>query len=306
MKITVTTDAPNLRKKMEEFRKVTGKDIRESLKAHARLACIYLTQRTQPFGNDDSAERKGLNRVSKDIDKVYYTEKSEKLYNQASNIAIRWYYAQEANANKREYRALVEKRFKDVRPRKSRGDLIASFQQRFKNYQANGNTEAIKTIVKAFKFKGILEGTFDSSYHEQSRNNKGRVSGDIKRTLVLGAENQLEAYRTRKMDHVGLSKAGWAVCADAIPVTGRVSSNVREVPAWVKRNMGRASGRIQDNSSLEGSPHVVMTNATPWASTVIPPNEAEKALSEAAKGYKAYMDITIAETLRKTQLASVA
>jgi hypothetical protein len=81
---------------------------------------------------------------------------------------------------------------------------------------------------------------------------------------------------------------------------------VREVPAWVKRNMGRASGRIQDNSSLEGSPHVVMTNATPWASDVIPPKEAEKALSEAAKGYKAYMDITIAETLRKTQLASAA
>jgi hypothetical protein len=306
MKITAVTDAGKLAKTMREFREITGKEIGESLKAHARVACIYLSQRTQPWGHTDKAEAQGSAAVNRDINKVYYRATDEAFYNQASNIVIRWYYAQEAKGTERERRALLEQRYNDVKPTKSRGDRIASFQRRFKNYQAANNTDALAYIAKCFKFKRVLVNEFDPGYHQRSRNSKGRVDGKAEKTLVIGVDSELNAYYNRKMDLVGLSKAGWAKCADAIPITGRVSSNVREVPAWVKRNMGRASGHIQDNSANPKSPNVVMTNATPWASDVIPPKEAQKALDEATKNYQTYMTTYIFETLRKTKLASAA
>lgn len=293
---------------MTEFRKVVGKDIRESLKAHARVACVYLASRTQPWGDGDKAEAQGLQAVSRDIDKVYYTEKSEQLYNQVSNIAIRWYTAKEADANARDASVGRDPDWGQSERGRQRGDRIAAFQRRFKQYQESGNTAAITRIVKNMKFKGVLEDTFDSSYHKRARDPvTGRVKGKDHRVLVLGAQGEMEAYRARVMNRVGLTKAGWAVCAEAIPITGRVSVNTRGIPQWVTRNMGRASGRIVDGTNHSTSPGVTMTNATPWADHVIPPKEAQKALDEAGKNYLAYMDIAITETLKKTyELASAA
>ena len=302
MKITVLSNAKQLKQRMAEFRQVVGKDIRESLKAHARVACVNLAFRTQPFGEGAKAEAQGMGAVNRDINKVYYTEKSEALLKQVTSVAIRWHEAQAANANKREYRALVEKRFKDVKPRKDKSDQIRSFKSRFERYQASGNTTAIGKIVRDMKFRRVLFDEFDSGYHKRSRDPvTGTVKGKrVEKVLVLGAEGELQAYKDKVADRVGLTKAGWAVCAEAIPITGRVSANTRGIPQWVTRNMGRASGRIVDNSNDAQSPGVTMTNATPWASQVIPPKEAQKALDEAGKSYLAYMDIAIAETLKKT------
>lgn len=308
MKITVLSNAKQLKQRMAEFRRVVGKDIRESLKAHARVACVYLASRTQPFGDGEKPKAQGEGAVSRDIDKVYYTEKSEQLYNQVSNIAIRWYSVRERDANARDASVGRDPDWGQSQRARQRGDKIAEFQRRFKQYQASGNTTAIKRIVKHMKFKGILEDAFDSSYHKRARDPvSGRVKGTDQRTLVLGAERELENYRTRVMDRVGLTKAGWAVCAEAIPITGRVSVNTRGIPQWVTRHVGRASGRIVDNSNDARNPGVTMTNATPWASQVIPPKEAQKALDAAGKSYLAYMDIAIAETLKKTyELARTA
>lgn len=289
---------------MAEFRQVTGKEVRESLKAHARVACVYLASRTQPWGDGAKAEAQGLQAVSRDIDKVYYTEKSEQLYNQVSNIAIRWYIAKENDANARDASRGRDPDWGQSARGRQRGDRIAAFQRRFRQYQNSGNTEAIKRIVKDMKFRDVLEGTFDNSAHKRARDPiSGRVKGKTERTLVLGAEAQLESYRNRVMDRVGLSKAGWAKCADAIPISGRVSVNTRGIPSWVTRNIGRASGNIQDNSNHATAPGVTMTNAVPWASHVIPPKEAQKALDEAGKNYLAYMDRYIAETLKLKSVA---
>jgi len=308
MKITAVTDANKLRKRMEEFRQITGKEIGESLKAHARLACMNLMYRTQPFGDAAKAEAAGLSATSKDIDKVYYRQNSEALYGQVSNIAIRWYEAKEARNTEREAKALRERRFSDVKPRKSKSDRIRDFRARFKNYQDSGNTTAIGDIVKDMKFKNVLFDTFDPSYHKRSRDPKtGRVKGKVERVLVLGADSELNDYYNKKMDLVGFSKAGWVKCAEAIPIKGRVSSNTREAPAWVKRNLGRAMGNIQNNADNNlKNPHVLMTNATPWASQIIPPKEAKRALDDAADNYQTYMTTYIAETLKKQRLARSA
>lgn len=309
MKITVLSNAKKLKQRMAEFRNVVGKDIRESLKAHARVACVYLASRTQPFGDDAKAMLNGMGAVNRDINKVYYTEKSEALLKQVTSVAIRWYEAQAANANKREHRALLEKRFKDVKPRKDKSDQIRSFKARFERYQQSGNTTAIGKIVRDMKFRRVLFDEFDSGYHKRSRDPvDGTVKGErVEKVLVLGADAELQAYKDRVADRVGLTKAGWAVCAEAIPISGRVSVNTRGIPQWVTRNMGRASGRIVDGTAHPTAPGVQMTNATPWASEVIPPKEAQKALDAAGKSYLAYMDIAISEHLTKTyELASTA
>jgi hypothetical protein len=308
MKITVLSNAKQLKQRMAEFRNVVGKDIRESLKAHARVACVYLASRTQPYGDGDKPKAQGEGAVSKDIDKVYYTQGSERLYNQVSNIAIRWYSVRERDANARDASKGRDPNWGQNERSRQRGDKVASFQSRFKSYQASGNTQAIKRIVKDMKFKGISEDGFDKSYHKNARDPvTGRVKGKDHRVLVLGAEGQLEDYRKQVMDRVGLTKAGWAVCAEAIPISGRVSVNTRGIPQWVTRHIGRASGRIVDSSSHPTAPGVQMTNATPWADRVIPPKEAQKALDAAGKSYLAYMDIAISEHLKKTyELASAA
>lgn len=302
MKITVISNAKELRARMAEFRKVVGQDIRESLKAHARVACVYLASRTQPWGDGDKPRKQGEGAVLRDINKVYYTEKSEALLNQVTSTAIRWYEAQKARATKRDTRALMEKRFSDVKPRKDKSELIRSFKARFERYQQSGNTTAIGQIVRDMKFKRVLFNEFDSSHHKRSRDPRdGTVKGNrVEKVLVLGADGELQAYKDRVFDRVGLTKAGWAACAEAIPISGRVSVNTRGIPQWVTRHLGRASGRIVDGSSHPTAPGVRMTNATPWASEVIPPKEAQKALDEAGKSYLTYMNTAILQTLNKT------
>jgi hypothetical protein len=114
---------------------------------------------------------------------------------------------------------------------------------------------------------------------------------------VIGAEGELEKYVEYTQKKVGLTKAGWAKCAEAIKLN-RVSSSTRELPKWITRNMYRATGTIVDSSADKTNPKVQMTNTTPWASNVLSPTSAKNALELARKNFIEYMNTTIKKTLR--------
>ena len=97
-----------------------------------------------------------------------------------------------------------------------------------------------------------------------------------------------------------LSKAGWAKCADLIPLAGRVSSATRGFPQWVKRHRGKlASGAIVDKSNDPANPRVIMTNLTPWCSRVLTPANTIAALDIARNKFVAYMNRQIKYELRQ-------
>lgn len=274
MKITAMTDTSDLRGRLQEYVAITGREMGESVRQFARVACVNLATETQPFGKDDAAKAKGETAVARDIYKVYYPATGSKFLNQATRIAENYYgrsNAKEGTSDK--------------------------FKNRMLRYQMENNSEALAKIAADFGFTDVALDTFDAGRHKENRDRRGRVRG-AKPQLIIGAEDQLEKYVAKTQKKVGLTKAGWAVCAEAIPLT-RASSATRGIPQWVTRNKGRASGRINNQSNDPSNPRVSMTNATPWTSQVLTPGQAFQALQLARDNFLKYMNTAIKKTLRE-------
>lgn len=273
MKITAMTDTSDLRGRLAEFTRLTGKETKEAVKQFARVACVNLATETQPFGKDDKAKAKGETAVARDIYNVYYPATGYKFHKQATKIAENYYAKTNASSGSSD-----------------------KFQNRLTRYQMEGNTWALYTIATDLGFKDIAYDSFDSQRHKGRRDNRGRTRPG-KGQLIVGAEDQLEKYIESTQRKVGLTKAGWAKCAEAIPLT-RASSATRGIPRWVTRNKKGASGSISNQSNDPINPRVTMTNSTPWTSTVLSPSQARKALNLARDNFVKYMNQTIKGTLR--------
>lgn len=273
MKITAMTDTSDLRGRLSEFTRITGKETSEAVKQFARVACVNLATETQPFGKDDTAKAKGETAVARDIYKVYYPATGYKFLQQATKIAENYHSKTGASANASD-----------------------KFRNRMLRYQMENNSGALAKIAGDLGFKDVALDTFDSSRHKGARNRRGRVDR-AKGQLIIGGEDQLEKYIETTQRKVGLTKAGWAKCAEAIPLT-RASSATRGIPQWVTRNKGRASGSISDQSADPVNPRVKMTNSTPWTSMVLTPGQAQQALTLARDNFVKYMNQTIKGTLR--------
>jgi hypothetical protein len=272
MKITAMSDTSDLRGRLDEFAKIVGKEKSEAVRQFARVACVNLATETQPFGKDADGKAKGETAVARDIYKVYYPATGAKFLNQAVRVAE----SHEAKTGK--------------------SKSADKFKNRMLGYQMANDSAALTKIARDMKFRDVALDTFDSARHKESRDRRGRVR-NAKPQLVIGGEDQLERYVEQTQRKVGLTKAGWAKCAEAIPLN-RTSSATRGIPQWVTRNISRASGRISDQSSNPSNPKVIMTNATPWTSMVLTPARAKVALQLARDNFIKYMNTAIKQTLR--------
>jgi hypothetical protein len=272
MKITAMTDTSDLRGRLEDFARIVGKEKSEAVRQFARVACVNLATETQPFGKDADGKAAGETAVARDIYKVYYPATGAKFLNQAVKVA-------EAHEAK-----------------KGRSGSADKFKNRMLRYQMANDSAALTKIARDMKFRDVALDTFDSTRHKDSRDSRGRVR-NAKPQLVIGAERELERYVEETQRKVGLTKAGWAVCAEAIPLN-RTSSATRGIPQWVTRNMSRASGSISDQSHDPNNPRVTMTNETPWTSQVLTPKAARQAMELARDNFVKYMNTAIKQTLR--------
>jgi hypothetical protein len=273
MKITALTDTSDLRGRLADFSRIVGVESSHAVRQFARKACIYLATETQPFGDDDEGKVKGETAVARDIYKVYYPATGAKFLNQATRY-VEGYYAKTNQPSNR-----AEK-----------------FKTRLLGYQMSGNTGALAGIAADIGFTDAQIEGFEPSRHRSSRDNRGRVRG-AKPQLIIEGERQLEKYVETTQRKVGLTKAGWAKCAEAIPLN-QAQSATRGIPQWVTRNKGRASGSINDQSQNPANPKVIMTNSTPWTSMVLTPSQANKALQLARNNFATYMNTAIKKTLR--------
>ena len=274
MKISAMADTSDLTSRLNFFAQIVGKETSEAVKQFARVACVNLATETQPYGVDEVAKAKGETAVARDIHNVYYPATGYKFNRDATKIADA-YNARRGSAS---------------------GRSSSNFQNRLTRYQIENNTSALARIAGDLGFKDVALDTFDSQRHQSRRDRRGRTRPG-KAQLIIGAEDLLEKYIEKTQKKVGLTKAGWAKCAELIPVT-RASAATRGIPQWVTRNKHRASGVIVDKSRDPENPSVTMTNKTPWTSVVLTPSQAKHALNLARDNFVKYMNHAIKGTLR--------
>jgi len=274
MKITAMADTSDLRGRLKEFGRIVGKETSEAVRQFARKACIELATETQPFGNKKEDAAKGETAVARDIYKVYYPATGAKFLKQVTG-AMKGYYSA-----------------------KGKPEYADKFKDRILRYQMAGDMGALAKIAGDIGFTDAQFDGFNPSRHRSSRDNKGRVARGTKAQIIFGGEKELEKYIETTQRKVGLTKAGWAVCAEKIPLN-QAQAATRGIPQWVTRNKGRATGYIKDDSANPTNPKVTMANSTPWCSMVLTPQQAQGALDLTRRNFVKYMNTTIKKTLRE-------
>jgi hypothetical protein len=289
MKITAMTDTSDLRGRIQQYANIVGKDIQVELRRHARLACIELANTTQPFG-DEEGRAKGEKAVEVDISKVFYTPTPYGGFVQQLSEMAHKSHAYRASKSKRGFDA-------------DRATL--RFTDRVNGYAASGNMKALEKLANNFKWQGI-EGDFYPQTHQNARTARRRKvpkrAGNM--TLVMKKQSQLDAYIEKVKKKVGMTKAGWAVCAEKMPDTNLKSSQTRGIPQWVTRNKKH---RVPAASSVDASstytsttnPKVRMTNAVPWTSENLSPQQALVAMNIAREKFVKMMNTQIKYVLRQ-------
>lgn len=276
------SNTADIRSRLNEFSKLMGRSVSGAVRQFAVIACRNLANTTQPFSGRDkatkaSARALGEKAVEADISKVFYVP--------AVNGGM--------------VKGLSE------RARRGKGgDKSASkLEARLNSYISSGNTRALKKILDNFGWKYL--NTVDPALHQQARHGRRKkVSRKAQNmNVILNTPEHLKRYVKKRQKMVGLAKAGWATCADAIP-TNQKGPATRGIPQWVTRHKGKAQGSIQDKSRDAANPRVVMTNKIPWTSQALSASAARAALSLAKRNFVEYMNKTmLAELRRRTRLA---
>jgi hypothetical protein len=282
MKISAMTNTADLSGRLAVFSQIVGKEISETIRQHARLACVTLANTTQPYSGKDEegsstskeGKRIGEQSILNDVSKVFYTANEPTLGYE---------------------NALKKKVDQSKRSEKSK----ASFKSKIERYCRSGNSGQLAWLAGFFKTERVQLDGFDRGLYSAART--GRRTNVPKKTkmlaLVIGANAELEKFKKERMQRAGMGKAGWAVCAEAIPVK-QAQSATRGIPQWVTRHKGRAKGSIVDMSHDLENPRVKMTNLMPWVSELLSPSAAKYALHLTRDKFVKYMNSAIKGTLR--------
>jgi hypothetical protein len=284
MKISAMTDTSDLRERMRVWANLVDKETSEGLRQHARVACVELANTTQPFGREKHNKLPGEKAVEVDISKVFYTATPNGGFVNAVTDAASKSFNFRKNSS----------------PNFDASGATEKFRTRLNGYAASGNFTALRKVAKDFLWMGVVD-SIDPQIHQQARTqNRKRVkkrAGTM--SLFLGPRSELQAYVEIQQKKVGMTKAGWAVCAEKIPVR-RASSATRGIPQWVTRNKSRAAASsIVDESEDEDNPRVTMTNAIPWTSECLTDSQTRAALNIARVKFVKYMNIQIKYELKK-------
>jgi hypothetical protein len=222
---------------LDDYSKIVEKSIPDCVALNARLLCVELARRTQPFGTKPES---GIGRVEKDIGKIIKTDgKLEEMFDEIGKTKIR----------DRLFRLLQQRRY----------DVIKIILER----------------IGFLKKWGELEVTSDfKTIHQEHRKPRDGRTRNRGNKLYI-AEGNLPAYIEGVTKRVGIAKSGWARCAEALPqvIGGKMT---RGIPDWVAKQT-KASGSIQNHLSDKENPRVLMTNNVTWVDRICPADEQLKA-----------------------------
>jgi hypothetical protein len=230
-------DAQKFEEILKDYSSIINKTIPDCVALNARLLCVELARRTQPFGKKSES---GIGRVEKDIGKIIKTnEKLDEMVAMVSTEKIR----------NRLQNLLKAKRY----------DVLKTILERIGFLNKWGGLEVTSNFQEVHKA------------NRNARTGRTRNKGD----KLYIAEGNLPAYIEDVTKRVGIAKSGWARCAEELPpVIG--GSMTRGIPDWVA-SQTKGGGQVKNNLADTENPRVLMTNTVPWIDRICPASEQLKA-----------------------------
>ena len=257
---------------MKDYATIREVTIPDAVMLNARLLCVELARRTQPFGADEKAKLTGEKAITRDLvggrsSSAVHSQRRIGIFGiigDAMNIAggYAWYKTGE------NVRLFVGKD----------GYAYGTEKSYFR-------PDASMTDMRSFHKKFFVNGKMSSA------GSRDRTIGRWKfLDKMFVSESTMNAYKESVLKKVGIAKAGWASCALKLKKVNK-GSLTAGFPKWVTRHTGDFdNGRVQDMTSDLKNPRVELTNKTPWASNVIPASEELRAKSVVATKMKKQME----------------
>ena len=239
---------------MKDYAEIRAVTIPDAVMLNARLLCVELARRTQPFGDKQES---GTIRVKNDIGKII--KNTEQLDEYADRVG--------SQRIKARLKALIKS---------GKFDIVETI---------------LRNIGFLNKWTGmeVISGSKMKSVHNQARNKTtGRTKSRGSKLFIASVSDQ-ETYISEVQKRVGISKGGWADCATQLKKVNK-GSLLSNFPKWVIKAMKSGSGKVQDMTSDIKNPRVHLTNNVPWASNVIPASEQLNALSVVATKMRSQMN----------------
>ncbi len=219
---------------LDKYQQVSGRSVRDLVRAYARLACVQLANRTQAFTTGPSDGPAALDRQSKtvsfDIKKVIKDKESlrERFEKSVQDEKIRDRLVKVLNAG--------------------RYDILAKIMV---------NIGMIHSESDFIKIAGVSSAKTAHTQHIKRKS--GRTN--LPPGKVYLSTGELESYIEEVSKRIGYAKGGWAECAREI---GGISGDgARGIPAYAKRHKGK-NFSVSDRSNDKDEPHFTMTNSTPY------------------------------------------
>lgn len=245
----VKVDASNLKEMLTRFERVIQKSMPDLVRANARIACIELGNRTQPFtvgsGTGPPVLERGTKYLRKDLLKIAKD------------------------------RAALDEKVSQI-------DDV-NLRARLQSAVASGNQSAIGALLFAVKsikhpsdFRPV-SGPSEMAEIHKTRRSRRTGHAMSTRPVYHYAPNGIDGYVNTIAKRIGYAKSGWAECARKI---GGVSGDgARGIPAFAKRH--KASNADVDLTKLKSisNPYVTMTNTTYWVSRLLPEQKQKDALN---------------------------
>ncbi len=236
MRVRAKVDEKQLLAKMKQYGKICGKTVAQTLRNHSRLLALELMKLTAPpqLGGAGAAAAKAKATTAVWRDVGYTMLGLNSVWN------ARW----EAFQNKK---------------RKS--------ERRF--YTKKGRI----WLTDSFRFVGSAAAAI--AHHEAERQRgPGKYKPPQRRSpydgrwkamhMVVMQKSVLAAARKKIAEKIGYAKSGWADAAQACRADTKAAAKLSGIPAWVRRNMGKAGGTAHDMTegwwNAAGNPRVRLSS----------------------------------------------
>jgi hypothetical protein len=280
--MSVKVETLAFEKLLKDYAEIRETTIPKAVAMNARLLCVELARRTQPFGNKTGGEKIGEKAITKDI------------------------FGGRRSSGKGKSRAGL---FAPI------SDFMAANAEEYPSGNIRLFVKKDGTVYGTDRAH-FLPGASASDIASIHRSNfvNGRMSAaggdtrDIGRWKFINKyyvpKSELDAFVATRFARVGLAKSGWAWCAKLLknPVKG---SATRGIPKWVTRHLGDYGlGQVVDNTDDKNNPRISLTNTSKYADKVISPVEQLNAAQIVARKMKTQMARILKS--RATTLAEAA
>jgi hypothetical protein len=198
----VTINENKLRKKMQQYERIVGKEVRQLVHNSARLCAIELARYTFPKGLGSDSKKTGEKKIAKNLRSIFTIVNTE------------WWKIV-LNMGKNGKEVLV-------------------------------NTKSNVVWVRADQTT-VADISAARAWHKSKRGSDGQAKPQrmLSRAVIRQSVYRKLVRETEKK--VGLAKAGWGIAALACQAD--VRQPARGIPAWVRRNLTRAKGAIDDRKA---------------------------------------------------------